>query len=72
MQPDISQITDSLKVDQTGLYSVTVYTVAYLLSLLSTMAFNNLVKSLIMSQAYWVLFIDIMPSLIAMPSMPSQ
>ena len=72
MQPDISQITDSLKVDQTGLYSVTVYTVAYLLSLLSTMAFNNLVKSLIMSQAYWVLFIDNMPSLIAMPSMPSQ
>jgi len=59
MQPDISQITDSLKVDQTGLYSVTVYTVAYLLSLLSTMAFNNLVKSLIMSLRLTGFFLSI-------------
>jgi hypothetical protein len=34
MQPYINQITDSLKVDPTSLYSVTVYTVAYLLSLI--------------------------------------
>lgn len=72
MQPDRNQITDSLKVDPTRLYSVTVYTVVYLLSLLSTMAFNNLVKSLIMSEDYWVLSIDNMPSLTAMPSMSSK
>ena len=59
MQPDRNQITDSLKVDPTRLYSVTVYTVVYLLSLLSTMAFNNLVKSLIMSLRITGFFLSI-------------